>query len=99
MCNPGKEFDKVKPQYCGPMLVVWCTHNSAYRLTELDGTVSCLHYATFRLIPYFAHSLSFIPVTRVMDHDDLTSVIADNDSTVQEAQHMAVMKLTRDGQI
>jgi hypothetical protein len=23
--NPGVEFDKVKPQYCGPMLVVWHT--------------------------------------------------------------------------
>ena len=97
--NPGVEFDKVKPQYCGPMLVVQCTHNGAYHLAELDGAVSRLRYATFRLILYFVCSLSFISVTCVMDHDDLASVIANDDSTAQEAQHMAVMKLTRDGQI
>jgi hypothetical protein len=97
--NPGAEFDKVKPRYCGPMLVVRRTRNGAYYLAELDGTVSCLRYAAFRLIPYFARSLSFIPVTHVVDRNDLTSVIANDDSTAQEAQHMAVMKLTGDGQI
>ncbi len=81
------------------MIVVQHTRNSAYRLTELDGAVSHLRYTTFRLIPYFACSLSFIPVTRVMDRDDLASVIANDNSTMQEVQHMAVMKLTRDGQI
>jgi len=97
--NPGAELDKAKPRYCGPMLMVRCTHNSAYRLVELDGAVSRLCYAAFRLIPYFACSLSFIPVTRIMDRNDLASVIADDNSTAQEVQHMAVMKLTRDGQI
>jgi hypothetical protein len=93
------ELDKVKPRYCGPMLVVRCTRNGAYRLVELDGVVSRLRYAAFRLIPYFARSLSFIPVTRVVDRDDLASVIADDNSPAQEVQHMAVMKLTGDGQI
>jgi transposase InsO family protein len=97
--NPGAEFDKVKPRYCGPMLVVRRTRNGAYRLAELDGAVSRLRYAAFRLIPYFARSLSFIPVTRVVDRDDLASVIADDNSPAQEVQHMAVMKLTGDGQI
>ena len=93
------ELDKVKPRYCGPMLVVRRTRNGTYRLVELDGTVSRLCYAAFRLIPYFACSLSFIPVTCIMDRNDLASMIADDDSTAQEVQHMAVMKLTGDSQI
>jgi hypothetical protein len=99
ICNPGVELDKAKPHYCRPMLMVRHTCNSAYRLTELDGAVLCLRYVAFRLIPYFACSLSFIPVTHIMDCDNLASVIADNNSTTQEVQHMAVMKLTGDGQI
>jgi len=63
---------------------------------ELDGTVLCLQYAAFRLIPYHVRSLSFIPVTCVVDHEDLASMIA-NDSAVQEVQQLAVMKLTGDG--
>jgi hypothetical protein len=99
MCNPSTEFNKVKPWYCRPMLVVWCTHNGTYCLAELDSMVSHLCYAAFRLIPYFACSLSFISVTCVVDHNDLTSMIADDNSIMQEVQHMAVIKLTRDSQI
>ena len=47
VCNPGTEHDKVKPRYCGPMVVVWRNHNGMYRLTELDGAVSRLRYAAF----------------------------------------------------
>jgi hypothetical protein len=94
--NPGAELDKTKPRYYGPMVVVRCTCNGTYRLAELDGAVSKLHYAAFRLIPYHAHSPSFIPVTHVVDRDDLASVIADDLPTQEEQQ--AVM-MTRDGHI
>jgi len=40
--------------------------------------ISKLHYAAFRLIPYYACSQSFIPVTHVMDGDDLASLEFDN---------------------
>jgi hypothetical protein len=76
--NPGAEHDKVKPRYCGPMVVVRRNRNGAYRLAELDGAVSRLRYAAFRLVPYHARSPSYIPVTRVVDRDDLASVIADD---------------------
>jgi hypothetical protein len=76
--NPGAEMDKTKPRYFGPMLVIRRTRNGAYRLAELDGAVSQLRYTAFRLVPYHARSPSYIPVTRVVDRDDLASVIADD---------------------
>jgi hypothetical protein len=94
--NPGAEHNKAKPRYCGPMVVVRRTRNSSYRLAELDGAVSKLRYAAFRLIPYHARSLSFIPVTRVVDRNDLASVIADDLPTHDDQQ--AVM-MPGDGQI
>jgi hypothetical protein len=60
------------------MVVIWRTHNGAYHLAELDGMVSKLRYTAFRLIPYHARSPSFILVTRIVDCDDLASIIADN---------------------
>ncbi len=42
VCNPSVEFNKVKPCYCGPMVVIQRTRNGAYRLAELDSTVSHL---------------------------------------------------------
>ena len=94
--NPGMEMDKTKPRYFGPMLVIRQTCNGAYRLAELDGTVSKLCYIAFRLLPYHARSPSFIPVTRIVDREDLTSVIADDLPTQEEQQ--AVM-MPEDGQI
>ena len=66
---------KTKPRYLGPMVVLRRTRNGSYRLAELDGTVSKLRYAAFRLVPYHARSRTFIPVTRVLDRDDLIAVI------------------------
>jgi hypothetical protein len=73
---------KTKPRYFGPMVVIRRTRNGAYRLAELDGAVSKLCYAAFRIVPYFARSHSYIPVTRVLDRDDLIEVVQDlaNDS-------------------
>jgi len=40
-----------------------------------NRTVSNLHFATFRLVPYHARSHSSIPVTRlVVDRDDLVRI-------------------------
>lgn len=44
---------KTKPRYFGPMVVLRRTHNGAYRLAELDGAVSKLRYAAFRLVLYY----------------------------------------------
>ena len=74
----------MKPRYLGLMIVLQCSHNSAYQLGELDGAISRLCYAAFRLIPYHVRSPSFIPVTQVMDSNRLAS-IEYNDTSLQGA--------------
>ena len=77
-----EELDrKTKPRYFGPMVVIERTRNGAYRLAELDGAVSKLPYATFRIVPYYTRSRTSIPVTK--DHDDLV------DTTEKEAADSA----------
>ncbi len=83
VCNAGADSElanKTKPRYFGPMVVVRRTRNGAYRLAELDGAVSKLRYAAFRLIPYFSRSRTSIPVTRVLDREDLATIIAEEAS-------------------
>ena len=63
----------------GPMVVLRRTQNGSYRLAELDGMVSNLRYAAFCLIPYHTRSHSSIPVTRLVDCDNLARIIADED--------------------
>ena len=41
-----------------------------YLLAELDGAVSRLRYATFRLIPYYSCLSSVIRITELTDTDD-----------------------------
>ena len=55
------------------MIVIQCIHNGAYQLAELDSAVSQLCYAAFHLIQYHVCLPSFIPVTHIMDGDELTS--------------------------
>ena len=70
---------KVKPRYTGPMVVLRRTQNGSYRLAELDGSVSNLRFAAFRLVPYHSRSRSSIPVTRLIDRDDLARANTDED--------------------
>ena len=92
---------KIKPHYFGLMVVARRTRNGTYHLAELDGAVSKLHYATFQLVPYLAHSCTSIPVTRILDRKDLTEIINDDvtDTPAAEQQQTAMMRLTGDGQI
>ena len=51
--NAGADSElgrETKPRYCGPMVVIRRSRNGAYRLAEIDGAISRLHYASFRLI-------------------------------------------------
>jgi hypothetical protein len=80
MRNSGSESDlgrKTKPRYFGPMVVLRRTRNGAYRLAELDGAVSKLRYTAFHIVPYFARSHTSIPVTCIVDREDLTAVAQD----------------------
>jgi hypothetical protein len=62
---------KMKPRYLGPLLVVRRNRNNAYVLAELDGSVHKLPFAGFRLILYFPRSCTIIPVTSIVDSDDI----------------------------
>ena len=70
---------KTKPQYYGPMVVIRRTPNGSYCLTEMDGTISKLCYAAFRLVPYHAHSRTSILVTRLIEREDLVKIYLDED--------------------
>ena len=56
------------------MVIVSRSQNGSYRLAEVDGTVSKLKFAAFRLIPYFSRSLDTIKVTQFVNPEDLAGV-------------------------
>jgi hypothetical protein len=93
VCNSAADSNilgrKIKPRYFGPMIVARRTCNGAYHLAELDGATSKLRYAAFRLVPYLARSQSSIPVTRVLDRDDLIGIINDDAHDAPEAEAAA----------
>jgi len=76
---------KTKPWYFGPMVVIHRTPNGAYHLAELDGAVSKLHFAAFHLVPYHTCFHTSIPVTCLIEHEELTKIYLneDNDSTAE----------------
>jgi hypothetical protein len=47
------------------MVVLRRTIGGTYRLAELDGAVSTLHYAAFRLVPYHPRDKMRVPVTTI----------------------------------
>jgi len=94
--SAGSDMDKMRQRYYSPMVVLQRTHHGAYRLSELDGAILRLCYAAFQLIPYHAHSHSFIPVTQVVGGDDLASLEHD-DSLVRGAGYSSD-ELTWEGQ-
>jgi hypothetical protein len=61
---------KTKPRYLGPMVVLRRTIGGSYLLAELDGSVSRLRYAAFRLLPYHPRSRTRTPVTMVTGLED-----------------------------
>ena len=95
VCNSSLTMDKMKPQYLGPMIVIWHTCNGTYQLGKLDGAVLWLHYAAFRLIPYHTHSPSYISVMHVMDGNDLAS--HDDDDTSGGGAGSSSDESTREG--
>ena len=62
---------KCKLHYFGPMVVVSCSQNGLYCLTEVDGTILKLKFAMFQLIPYFPRSLNTLEVTQFINTEDL----------------------------
>ena len=95
--NTLPNMDKMKPRYLGLMVVLRRTRNGAYHLSELDGAISRLRYAAFRLIPYHARSHSFIPVTHVVGSSDLASLELDDAPATGPGSRSD--ELTQEGQI
>jgi hypothetical protein len=55
VCNSKVEYElskKTKPHYLGPMVVVCHTKGGSYMLAKLDGAISKLQFAAFRVISY-----------------------------------------------
>jgi hypothetical protein len=65
---------KCKPRYFWPMVVISCSTNGSYCLSEINGSVSKLKFAAFRLIPYHACLLSSLKVTQFINSADLAGV-------------------------
>jgi hypothetical protein len=61
------------------MVVMRRTPNGTYRLAELDGAVSKLRYAAFHLVPYHAYSRTLIPVTHIIERNELIKIHLDED--------------------
>ncbi|TFK18712.1 hypothetical protein FA15DRAFT_602794 [Coprinopsis marcescibilis] len=58
---------KNKPRYVGPMVVVQWTQRRSYILAELDGSVSKLRFAAYRIIPYYPHLNKRIQITKITE--------------------------------
>jgi len=65
---------KTKPRYIGLMIVLRRTTRGAYRLVELDGTVSQLCFTAFRLVPYYSRIQHNTQLSRLVDPTDLNQV-------------------------
>jgi len=61
------------------MVVIHRSKGGAYVLAEMDGAVSRLRYASFRVVPYFAQSLENIPLTSLLVVEDLEEVLVRSD--------------------
>jgi len=97
--STGSDMDKTRLCYCSPMVVLRCTCNGAYRLSELDGSISKLCYAAFRLLPYHLRSPSLITVTRLVTSKDLASLERDDTPLSGRANDDDEDTLTWEGQI
>jgi hypothetical protein len=78
---------KMKPRYTGPMVVLHRTTGGSYMLAELDGVVSNLRFATFRLVPYHARTNFTIPqYFTESDDDELDSITERADEELDDKE-------------
>jgi hypothetical protein len=72
---------KAKPRYHGPLVVVRRTQGGSYILAELDGSVSKLRHAAYRLFPYTPRSTVRVPVTSItrMPGEELETTTRDRE--------------------
>jgi hypothetical protein len=59
------------------MVVIRRTQGGSYVLGELDGSLSKLRFAAFRLLPYLPRNVRSVPVTKP-DLEDLDAITHDS---------------------
>ena len=62
---------KTLPRYAGPLMVVQRYPRGSYQLAEVDGALSRLRFAAFRLIPYYSRTHISFPVDKLHLAPDL----------------------------
>ncbi|TFK16670.1 hypothetical protein FA15DRAFT_606633 [Coprinopsis marcescibilis] len=89
---------KTKPRYVGPMLVVRRTEGGSYILSELNGSISRLRYAAYRIIPYMHRNLRRIPVTTVtaLDNEALEAITFDREGDNAPLQSELLQRVATD---
>ena len=77
---PQQGHVQALPTLFWPMFVVHCTTGSSYILSELDNSLSRLHFGTSCLLLYFPHNLKAVPVMSITDLSptDLDAAMYDN---------------------
>jgi len=72
---------KTKLHYIGPMIVLRHTKGGSYYRCEMDGSVSKLCFAAFRLIPYRPRDITAVPLMQLEDDEIAPKIyeIADSD--------------------
>jgi len=63
---------KCRPCYFGPMVVINWSQGGGYTLAEIDGTVSCLKYMAFCLIPYYVYFQNCLEITEFVNINNLS---------------------------
>jgi hypothetical protein len=79
-------------RWIGPMVIVRQTTHRAYILAELDGVVSKLRFAAFRVIPYHARRRMNIDLETFFvfpDADEEMEDVEDETETDEEIQETA----------
>jgi hypothetical protein len=74
------------------MVIVWQTTHGAYILTEMDGAISKLRFAAFRVIPYHARWRMNIDLETFFvfpDADEEMEDVEDETETDEEIQETA----------
>ena len=70
---------KGKPRYFGPLMVARRLRNGNYRLAEVNGALSKLKYAAYRLISYYPRCQQALQITEILSEAELTEVAEDGE--------------------
>jgi len=62
---------KIRPRYFGPVVIVRRhSSNGSYIIAELDGSISIIRCAAFRVIPYFPRENTRYNISRILENAD-----------------------------